>query len=40
MKLAFGAVLSGIGAALLVVIAYLQILYVFEEVEAFSLYFY
>jgi hypothetical protein len=40
VKLAFGAVLAVIEAALLVLIAYLQILYAFEEVEAFLLFFY
>jgi len=35
VKLVFGAVLAGIAAALAVVIAYLLILYAFEEVEAF-----
>ena len=40
VKLAFAAVLAVIEAALLVLIAYLRILYVFEEAEAFALSFY
>ena len=37
MKFAFVAALAGFGSALSVVIAYLLILYVFEEGEAFVL---
>ena len=39
VKLAFAAVLAGIEAALSVLIAYLQILYAFEAVEGFLLFF-
>ena len=40
VKLAFAVVLVGIGSAISVLIAYLQILYAFEEVEASVLFFY
>jgi hypothetical protein len=39
VKLAFAAVLAGIEAALSVLIAYLPILYAFEEVGGFVLFF-